>query len=157
MIKSTFVLLATYLNFVAAGASAPTICTLPLTTVVDSSGCSGVAVRDAQGVWNIVCSGSTCGTNGTSPCQPCIGGAPGAATSFCGCLGESPQTPICCFTSIDTDHNTVFGGGFCYGENSPLTDDCYALPPCDALRLPGMPVGTKVAVCLGGPPEEPHD
>lgn len=124
--------------------------------VGDSNGCKGHAeFNAATGNWSMPpnrCEGSSCGPNNTRRCTLLPGGTPGANFTFCGCQDGSPQTPICCYITLDTNSGLPKSNGFCQGQVVPASicdaGSCQVWPP--------IGIGTIVeGKCIGSVEPEP--
>lgn len=98
--------------------------------------------------WVIACSGKGCGAGSNRHCSTGSGGAPGAYFTYCGCPNDPnthPDTPICCYATVDSQTGLPGTNGFCKGALPGVSDFCPA-PPC-ALLTPSKT--ERVGACTG--------
>jgi hypothetical protein len=119
-------------------------------TAGDSDGCDREVNKDpSTGEWYHPCNNATCGASENLPCTIITGGAPGANFTYCGCQDDSPQTPICCYTTIDQTTGVPSKNGYCYGQTPAATAALCNRPPCRLTTVTGT---QKKAFCTGLPP-----
>ncbi|MCA8980940.1 MAG: hypothetical protein KDC14_13010 [Planctomycetes bacterium] len=114
----------------------------------NSDACKGSAKYvGGTPAWVIACTGSGCGANGNRPCSTGSGGVPGAYFTYCGCPNDpntNPDTPICCYATVDSQTGLPSSNGFCKGQT--LASDHCEPPPCSLLS----PSETeRVGACVG--------